>query len=111
MKNIIFIIVFLSCVFYGKAQVFVTESEAVTVTSKYMQHYMDDTSFQAKEVSRVEVLKKEGHVLLLRGVAAGTDYGMGGVRLREHPRQCGAPAAGLHKSGDSGSKYFLPRTI
>lgn len=34
------------------------------MTSKYMQHYLDDTSFQAKEVSRVDVLKKEGHVLL-----------------------------------------------
>ena len=59
-----FIIVFLSYVSYGKTQVFVTESEAVTATSKYMQHYLDDTSFQAREVSRVDVLKKEGHVLL-----------------------------------------------
>ena len=64
MKKIIFIIVFLSCVFYGKTQVFVTESEAVTATSKYMQHYLDDTSFQARDVSHVDVLKKEGHVLL-----------------------------------------------
>lgn len=64
MKKMLLIIVFLSCVFYGKTQVFVTESEAVTVTSKYMQHYLDDTLFQAKEVSRVDVLKKEGHVLL-----------------------------------------------
>ena len=66
MKKNIFLIVnllFLLCA-YVSAQVFVTESEAIVVASKYMQYYFNEKTYHTKEVSHVDSMIQKGHVLL-----------------------------------------------
>ena len=95
MKSKILIIIFLSGFLCGYAQVFVTESEAITVASKYLQHYFDEKTFHTNNISHVDTLNKNGNVLLYEVCYKnGCSVLISGVKSVK-------PVLGYNNSGDS----------
>ena len=111
MKHLVVVLSLLSCFLVGNAQNIVTEAEAVNASSKYMQRFFREKSFQAADVSHVSRLEREGKTLLyevcFRNGCSALVSGVKSVMPVLAYNSSGDSVTFLQNSGGSGLSHFV----